>query len=560
MPISIPRSRPARKFAAKVAASMAITVLAGCAHLSKTSQTTVIDSRPKDACATIDTRNDQAVARVLDINDMMLTALRKFSKTDNAGVCAMSWDERNNVMLAHRNTLKDPNRKALRAPSKEYIRTWDADDNGNQPTSTQKLLADTKRRAMGVENATSLTKAAGIRQNSWAFFGPGNVGGRIRAIVFDPRNSNRFFIGAATGGIWLTTNAGQTIRPVAEFSGNLAIGAMAIDPVNPDIVYAGTGESFAGFAGVGVFKSTDGGATWNLLPSTSTDTAINPSGADWVTTNRIGIHPTNPNIVLAGNGGGVYRSTNAGQTWTRVKTGATLDVQFDPNVSDRVIASGNGGFAYVSNDAGVTWTDSPKFFTNALRGRGGTARSEFAWAKSTPGLVYASVDNTDQTSGSRGEVYKSEDGGQTWTFLSSPKHMAQQGDYDNTIWVDPTNSSNIVIGGLDLYRSIDGGLSFTRISTWQAAGPGLPQPHADHHQIVSPPNFSGTNPVVYIGNDGGLYRSTNIFSASANGTSTWQNLNNELGITQFYGGAGSSAAGGRIIGGTQDNGDLLFDT
>ncbi|MFM7461008.1 MAG: hypothetical protein ACKO15_09260, partial [Burkholderiales bacterium] len=124
MPISIPRSRPARKFAAKVAASMAITVLAGCAHLSKTSQTTVIDSRPKDACATIDTRNDQAVARVLDINDMMLTALRKFSKTDNAGVCAMSWDERNNVRLAHRKTLKDPNRKALRAPSKEYIRTW----------------------------------------------------------------------------------------------------------------------------------------------------------------------------------------------------------------------------------------------------------------------------------------------------------------------------------------------------------------------------------------------------------------------------------------------------
>ncbi|MFM7459396.1 MAG: VPS10 domain-containing protein, partial [Burkholderiales bacterium] len=504
--------------------------------------------------------DDRTLAKALDMELAVLAAIKKFGKTDNAGVCAMSWDERNNVMLAHRNTLKDPNRKALRAPSKEYIRTWDADDNGNQPTSTQKLLADTKRRAMGVENATSLTKAAGIRQNSWAFFGPGNVGGRIRAIVFDPRNSNRFFIGAATGGIWLTTNAGQTIRPVAEFSGNLAIGAMAIDPVNPDIVYAGTGESFAGFAGVGVFKSTDGGATWNLLPSTSTDTAINPSGADWVTTNRIGIHSTNPNIVLAGNGGGVYRSTNAGQTWTRVKTGATLDVQFDPNVSDRVIASGNGGFAYVSNDAGVTWTDVPKFFTNTLRGRGGTARSEFAWAKSTPGLVYASVDNSDQTSGSRGEVYKSDDGGQTWTFLSSPKHLAQQGDYDNTIWVDPTNSSNIVIGGLDLYRSIDGGLSFTRISTWQAAGPGLPQPHADHHQIVSPPNFSAANPVVYIGNDGGLYRSTNIFSASANGTSTWQNLNNELGITQFYGGAGSSAAGGRIIGGTQDNGDLLFDT
>ncbi|MFN6169315.1 MAG: Calx-beta domain-containing protein [Burkholderiales bacterium] len=561
MSLFLSRSRPTSTFAAKLASGIAIAALTGCAHQSTTIRTAASAiPASKNECATIDPRDDRAVSRVLDINDLMLTALRKFGKTDNAGVCAMSWDERNNVMLAHRNTLKDPNRKALRAPSKEYIRTWDADDNGNQPTSTQKLLADTKRRAMGIENASGLAKAAGIRQNNWTFLGPGNVGGRIRAIVFDPRNSNRFFIGAATGGIWLTTNAGQTKRPLADFSGNLAIGAMAIDPVNPDVVYAGTGESFAGFAGVGVFKSTDGGLTWNLLPSTSTDTAINPSGADWTTTNRIAVHSANPNIVLAGNGGGVYRSSNAGQTWTRVRTGTTLDVQFDPNVADRVIASGNGGFAYVSNDAGVTWTDAPKFFTNALRGSGGTARSEFAWAKSTPGLVYASVDNTDQTSGSRGEVYKSDDGGQTWTFLSSPKHMAQQGDYDNTIWVDPTNAANIVIGGLDLYRSVDGGLNFTRISTWQAAGPGFPQPHADHHQIVSPPNFSGANPVVYIGNDGGLVRSTNIFSASANGTSTWQNLNNELGITQFYGGAGSSAAGGRIIGGTQDNGDLLFDT
>jgi photosystem II stability/assembly factor-like uncharacterized protein len=555
------KRRPASTLASKLVASLVIALLAGCAHQSASIQTASIGGlSSKNECTAIDTRDDSAVARVLDINDIMLTALRKFGKTDNAGVCAMTWDERNNVMLAHRNTLKDPNRKALRAPSKEYIRTWDADDNGNQPTSTQKLLADTKRRAMGIENAVGLTKAAGIRQNNWTFLGPGNIGGRIRAIVFDPRNSNRFFIGAATGGIWLTTDAGQTIRPVADFSGNLAIGAMAIDPVNPDIVYAGTGESFAGFAGVGIFKSTDSGLTWNLLTSTSTDTAVNPSGADWVTTNRIAIHSTTPNIVLAGNGGGIYRSTNGGQTWTRVKTGTTLDVQFDPNVADRIVASGNGGFAYVSNDAGQTWTDAPKFFTNALRGRGGTARSEFAWAKSTPNLVYASVDNTDQTSGSRGEVYKSEDGGQTWTFLSSPKHLSQQGDYDNTIWVDPTNAANIVVGGLDLYRSIDGGLNFTRISTWQAAGPGLPQPHADHHQIVSPPNFSGANPVVYIGNDGGLVRSTNIFSASANGTSTWQNLNNELGITQFYGGAGSLAAGGKIIGGTQDNGDLRYDT
>ena len=539
---------------AKHICALFLIFFAGCAQLDKPAVEKMASSA--DYCQALGKRTDTEVAKTLDMNDFMLGKLKELSGKDNVGICAMSWDERNQTMLAYRTSLRSPNRRQNRAPSKEYIRSWDADDNDRLPTSTQKLQADIKRKQLATDNINGLAKAAGIRQNNWTYLGPGNVGGRIRAIVFDPRNSNRFFIGAATGGIWLTTNAGQTFTPVAEFSGNLAIGAMAIDPINPNNVYAGTGESFGGFVGVGIMKSTDGGVTWNLLPATSTDTAINASGADWVTTNRIAVHSGNPNILLAGNGGGIYRSTDGGQSWVRVRAGTTLDVQFEPGNPNRVVASGNGGFAYYSSDAGVTWTDAPKFFSNESRGRGGSARSEFAWARATPNLVFASVDNTDQTSGSRGEVYKSDDGGATWTFLSSPKHLAQQGDYDNTIWVDPTNSANIVIGGLDLYRSTDGGITFDRISTWQSAGPGLPQPHADHHQIVSPPNFSGANPIVYIGHDGGLSRSTDIFTASRNGTSTWQNLNNELGITQFYGGAGLLAAGGKIIGGTQDNGDL----
>ncbi len=512
-------------------------------------------------CAATKDASDKSIARALDINVEMLATLREFGKTDNAGVCALSWDARNQLLLAYRRTLKNPNRKATLAASKEYIATWDADDEGKQPSSTQKLAADAKRKALAAKNNTvGGIKAAGISQNQWTFLGPGNVGGRIRAIVFDPRNSERFFIGAATGGVWVTNNGGQTITPVVDFSGNIAIGSMAVDPVNPDTIYAGTGESFGGFSGVGIFKSTNGGVTWNFLPSTSTDTSLNPSGADWVFTNRIHVHPTNSAIVLAATAGGIHRSENGGQTWTRVRAGNTLDLQIDPNDASRMIASGNGGFAYFSTNGGLTWTDAPKFFSNTPRGRSASARSEFAWSKSTPNLVYASVDNSDLTTGARGEIYKSEDGGETWTFLSSPKHLNQQGDYDNTIWVDPTNALNIVTGGLDLYRSIDGGANFSRISTWQSGSPGQPQPHADHHQIVSPPNFSASNPVVYIGNDGGLYRSTNIFAAGPNGTTTWQNLNNELGITQFYGGAGSVAAGGKLIGGTQDNGDLRYNT
>jgi photosystem II stability/assembly factor-like uncharacterized protein len=511
-------------------------------------------------CTTVNAMNDKTFAAALDINLVMLQKLRKISKVDNAAICNMSWDERNDVMRIDRASYRHPDRKLYRAPAKEFMLQWDADDKGKQPTTTQRLNAEKQRKDMAARSATK-AKAAGITQNRWEFIGPGNVGGRIRAIVFDPRNSNRFYVGSASGGIWLTTNGGQSYTPILDFLGNMAIGSMAIDPVNPNIVYAGTGESFAALPGAGIFKSIDNGVTWNLLSSTSTDTAVNATGADWIYVNRIAIQRTNPNVILAGTspgaGGAMYRSTNAGTSWTRVRTEEAIDIRFDPNDPNRVIAAGDRGYTYTSTDAGVTWTQSPLLFTNGLQGRGTSARIELAWAASVPGLVYASVDNAGGATGSRGEVYKSDDAGATWTLLSSPKHLSEQGDYDNTIWVDPFDANHVIVGGLDLYRSTDGGQNFTKVSTWQAAGPGLAQPHADHHQIVSPPDYSAANPVIYFGNDGGMYKTTNVNGVNANGNATWVNLNNGLGVTQFYGGAGLLAAGGKIIGGTQDNGSLI---
>ncbi|MEI6736975.1 MAG: Calx-beta domain-containing protein, partial [Pseudomonadota bacterium] len=544
-------------------ATFFVASLAGCALL--TGPSSIPDeSLPKASAMSIDCTDanampDKVLAAALDISELLLAQLKDGGKTNNNAVCGMTWDQRAAIMVAERDKQRSPLRRQMRAPSKEYIRSWDADDNGNLPNASQILAADGRRKAMTFSR-TAPTKAAGVLQSRWTALGPGNVGGRLRAIIVDPRNPSRIFVGSATGGIWLSTNGGQSFSPVADFVGNISIGAMAIDPSNPNVMYAGTGESFGGFVGVGIFKSTDSGLTWNLLPSTSTDTSINPSGADWVTTNRVAVHRTNTNIVLAGNGGGIYRSTDGGQSWARVRSSATLDVKFDPVTADRVVASGAGGFVFYSTDAGLTWTDAPKFFTNALRGRGTSARAELTWAQATPNLVYASVDNTDQTSGARGEVYKSIDGGITWTFVSSPKHLSEQGDYDNTIWVDPLDANHVIVGGLDLHRSTDGGLTFTKISDWRFGGPGNPQPHADHHVIVEAPNYSPGNPVVYFGNDGGLYRSSNITTAGATGTTSWANLNNGLAITQFYGGAGSLAAGGKIIGGTQDNGDLRYTT
>ncbi|MEQ1516763.1 MAG: hypothetical protein ABL931_09770, partial [Usitatibacteraceae bacterium] len=484
-------------------------------------------------------------------------------------------------MLADRNKYRNPDRKLFRAPAKDFLRLWDADDNGQQPSATQMLAAETVRKEMfsngrhGGVGEAARTLAAGISNTQWSPLGPGNVGGRVRSIVIDPRNQNRILVGAATGGIWLSENAGQSYAPIADFIGNLAVGALSMDPSNPSVLYAGTGESYTGLAGIGMFKSTDGGVTWNFLSSTTTDTAVNALGNEWGSVNRIAISPANANLVLAAvtrgtnlTQGAIMRSTDGGNSWARIQLAVgtvvpinppnVLDLKIDPNNPSNMIAGTENGHVYYSRDAGSSWSQSPALIT-AARGRSSTARAELAYARSRPGLVYASLDNGAST-GARGEVWKSEDGGANWTMLSSPNHLNEQGDYDNAIWVDPTNENHIVTGGLDLYQSTDGGLNFTRVSTWQQAGNGAPQPHADHHTIVSVPDFSTANPLVYFGNDGGVYRANNIFNVSSTGTSSWQNLNNGLAVTQFYGGAGKRAAGGKIIGGTQDNGTLIYNS
>ena len=181
-------------------------------------------------------------------------------------------------------------------------------------------------------------------------------------------------------------------------------------------------------------------------------------------------------------------------------------------------------------------------------GRENTARAEIAFARNQRGLVYASVDNA------KGEVWRSGDSGATWQKLSNPQHLGGQGDYDNAIWVDPTDANHLLVAGLDIYESRDAGANFSAVSDWRAAPA---SPHADHHALVSPPGFGPANPQVFDGNDGGVYKAANVY-ALAGGTSGigWTNVNNGLAITQFYSGAGRASAGGRILGGSQDNGSL----
>ena len=400
--------------------------------------------------------------------------------------------------------------------------------------------------------------AAGLASDSWQWIGPGNIGGRIRSLVINPLQPDTMFAGSVGGGIWRTTDAGASWSPVNDFMANLAVATMVLrQPNNPAIaatLYAGTGEGFGNvdaLQGAGIFKSTDSGLTWSQLPGTNpADPAVCPAPATiancpWLFVNRLAMSPDG-NTLLAATALGIRRSTDGGATWNAVGgfVNALLDIDFHPTNNQQAIASATG-FANFSTDGGQTWTGAN--FNPAIAGR-----IEVTYAPSNPAIVYASVDQNN------GDVYRSTDGGQNYTRVNTGTNFFNsatggQGWYDNTIWVNPQDSTFVIVGGIDLWRSTDSGSSFTQISQWQNAP--ATSAHADQHVIVAHPGFdNNTNRKVYFGNDGGVYRTDNIATLAQN--SGWVNMNNNLGITQFYGVA--SNFNGIIIGGTQDNGTIRY--
>ena len=212
------------------------------------------------------------------------------------------------------------------------------DENGVIPAGAL-LAASQQVRQMRAASAANPPPAAGLAPGGWQWIGPGNIGGRVRSIVIHPTEPNRMWAGSVSGGIWSSADAGATWAPVDDFMANLAVSTLALDPANPSVLYAGTGEGFYNadsIRGAGVFKSTDGGLTWPQLPATA-----NP---DWYYVNRLAIHPANSQIVLAATGSGLWRTTNGGAAWAPVlATGQAKDVDFHPTNGNLAVASGSEG-------------------------------------------------------------------------------------------------------------------------------------------------------------------------------------------------------------------------
>ena len=384
---------------------------------------------------------------------------------------------------------------------------------------------------------------------NWTWLGPGNIGGRIRAIAINPSNTNIILVGAVSGGIWRSTNAGSIWFPMNDFLASLAVTSIVFDPTNSNIVYAATGEGFYNhdaLPGAGIFKSTNGGLTWTQLSST------NNTNFRWV--NRLAHHPDSTNILYAATRSPhrVWKSLDGGNTWTQKLTSDTevFDVRVHPNQPQYVIA-GCRNDVYLSSNRGSTWTNQTTGASNKLPSD--PKRCEVTFCASNNSRIYVAMERNE------GEVWRSDDNGATWSLRSSTGYMSTQGWYDNAIWVSPSNSNYVIVGGIDLYRSTDGAATFTKISRWQNYhnGGSANSAHADQHIIISPPDFHQTNnPIVYVGNDGGIQKMNDFWTVSE--TSGWTNLcGTTLGITQFFGGA-AAPDGSVIVGGTQDNDKLRY--
>ena len=384
-------------------------------------------------------------------------------------------------------------------------------------------------------------------QNRWTAIGPDRISsgagdladsGRINTIAINPSNTSIIYAGGATGGVWKTTDGGATWVALTDTQCSLAMGSIAIDPSNASIIYAGTGEeNFSGdsFYGCGVLKSTDGGTTWTQLGGSIFDTT-----AGGATIGKIVIHPSVTSTLLVASDFGLYRSTDGGASFALVQSGVATDVVIDPAspgtmyaaVGNLFGAAANG--VYKSTDTGATWTKLAGGFPTASVGR-----INLAIAASSPSTIYAAVQNSG--SFTLLGIFKTTDGGTSWVSLSaSGATCSTQCWYDMVIAVDPTNVNTVYFGGVSLFKSTNGGTSFSDIT-------GLI--HVDQHAFVFLPGNANT---VFSGNDGGIFKSTD-------GGTTWTSLNTNIAITQFYSGLSlhpTSAA--TALGGTQDNHTLLY--
>ncbi len=399
----------------------------------------------------------------------------------------------------------------------------------------------------------------------WQFIGPGhtpfilNTGnlsgnGRLNCIAFHPSDSNTLYVGAPSGGMWMTTDGGQHWTPKSDNISSIGISDIVVSHENPNVIYLATGDrDHYDTYSSGILKSTDNGETWN-------QTAIKIETKEGITINRILMHPDNADIMLAATSLGIFRTIDGWESMTQVfDEERIIDMEYhpeDPNIvyaSSNYYATGNSKI-YLSVNGGRSFSE----VSNNLNIYGKVGRIELATTPADPNLVYAVA--ADVPVGKLYGIFRSRNSGKDWEIVynNSQKNLLGyspegadglgQGHYDLAIAASPTNKSIVVVGGINNWKSTTGGFDWEIVSS-DKHGRSLNYVHADQHMLVYSPH--GNKKTLYALNDGGIYRSYN------HGKS-WEDISNNLQILQSYKLSTSKSSEYRIITGNQDNGTFLY--
>ncbi len=393
--------------------------------------------------------------------------------------------------------------------------------------------------------------------SNWTFIGPTHPSGytpngsyqspggsgRINCIAIDPSNANTIWIGTPAGGVWKSTDGGATWSIKNAGLESLGVSSIVINYNNPNIVYIGTGDRDAGDSrSIGIYKSTDGGSTWAA-------TSVTFSVSQGARCSKIIMHPTDPNIMIASFNGVVYKTTDGFATKSTVLSETIWDMEFKPGDPNTVYAAGtkffkstNGGTSFTQVTSGVPTTNVQRF--------------ELAVSAAAPNNVWLLYGRTSANDYDFGGVYKSTNSGNSFSNIYSgnlggwetnpASNSGGQSFFDMTMAVNPSNANEIFVGGVNLYKSTNGGTSWTCNAYW-LDGSSYEYAHADHHALEY---YNSTT--LYIGTDGGIFKSTN------NG-STWTDISNNMGIAQIAKMGCSASNPNLIMTGMQDNGTNKYN-
>jgi len=391
----------------------------------------------------------------------------------------------------------------------------------------------------------SINQNASTQSTTWQPVGPfgdptGGNAGRINAVRFDPASTTGIWICTPDGGLWNTTNSGSNWTTNTDQLGVIGNSDVVFSPTSAQTMYMATGDGDAGDSySLGIFKSTNGGSTWGA------------SGLTWAVSQgrkiyKMLINPSNANVLFAATTAGLYRTTNAGATWNVVQTGSFTDIEYKPG--DTTTIYGVTKSFYKSTNGGASFT----VVTNGLAASGSVDRLAIAVTPANAAYVYV-VAGSAANDGFYA-FYQSTNSGTSFTSMATAPNLlgwasagndtGGQGWYTLSIAASPTNANEVVVGGVNIWRTTNAGTNWTLFGQW--TGSGAPYVHADIHDLIYKDATT-----IYAGTDGGIFN-------TANSGSTWNAINGTMNIAEIYKMGLSKNTYSLAITGHQDNGTNIY--